>query len=94
MDVQLSGRTTFQSRQTDQQSVTGLRRKEPWSRRGNPLGSQCPTIAEPMFALAVHDLPEGCDRFYDIKLDGYRCIPGRDSARTMTFISLSPRFLS
>ncbi len=34
---------------------------------------------EPMYALAVRNLPEGEDWQYEIKLDGYRCIAAHDS---------------
>ena len=34
---------------------------------------------EPMYARAVEKLPEGRDWIYEIKLDGYRCLAGRDS---------------
>jgi ATP-dependent DNA ligase len=36
---------------------------------------------EPMYARAVEKLPEGRDWLYEIKLDGYRCLAGRDSKR-------------
>jgi bifunctional non-homologous end joining protein LigD len=32
-----------------------------------------------MYARAVEKLPEGRDWLYEIKLDGYRCLAGRDS---------------
>jgi DNA ligase D-like protein (predicted ligase) len=34
---------------------------------------------EPMYARAVEKLPEGRDWLYEIKLDGYRCLAGRDA---------------
>jgi ATP-dependent DNA ligase len=34
---------------------------------------------EPMYARAVEKLPEGRDWVYEIKLDGYRCLAGRDA---------------
>jgi bifunctional non-homologous end joining protein LigD len=34
---------------------------------------------EPMYALAANGLPEGAEWFYEVKLDGYRCLAGRDS---------------
>jgi DNA ligase D-like protein (predicted ligase) len=34
---------------------------------------------EPMYALTVRSLPEGPDWLYEIKLDGYRCLAGRDA---------------
>lgn len=36
---------------------------------------------EPMYARAVEKLPEGRDWLYEIKLDGYRALAGRDSSR-------------
>lgn len=33
---------------------------------------------EPMYALGVRELPQGADWLYEIKLDGYRCVAGRD----------------
>ena len=36
---------------------------------------------EPMYARAVEKLPEGRDWVYEIKLDGYRCLAGRDTKR-------------
>jgi len=32
-----------------------------------------------MYARAVEKLPEGRDWLYEVKLDGYRCLAGRDS---------------
>jgi bifunctional non-homologous end joining protein LigD len=34
---------------------------------------------EPMYARLVNTLPEGRDWLYDVKLDGYRCLAGRNS---------------
>ena len=34
---------------------------------------------EPMYARSVEKLPEGRDWLYEIKLDGYRCLAGRDA---------------
>ena len=34
---------------------------------------------EPMYARAVEKLPEGREWLYKIKLDGYRCLAGRDA---------------
>ena len=34
---------------------------------------------EPTYARAVEKLPEGRDWLYEIKLDGYRCLAGRDA---------------
>ena len=36
---------------------------------------------EPMYARSVEKLPEGREWLYEIKLDGYRCLAGRDSKR-------------
>ena len=33
-----------------------------------------------MYPLGVHGLPEGPDRLYEIKLDGYRCLAGKDAS--------------
>src|SRR4029453_12615742 len=32
-----------------------------------------------MYALAVQNLPQGQEWFYEVKFDGYRCLAGRDS---------------
>ena len=32
---------------------------------------------EPMYALAVKNLPEAKDWLYEVKFDGYRCLAGR-----------------
>jgi len=34
---------------------------------------------EPMYALGVSQLPEGSHWLYEIKLDGYRCLAGKDA---------------
>lgn len=34
---------------------------------------------EPMYARLVNELPEGKDWPYEVKLDGYRCLAGRNS---------------
>jgi ATP-dependent DNA ligase len=36
---------------------------------------------EPMYALGIRNLPEGPDWLYEIKLDGYRCLAGKDDRR-------------
>jgi ATP-dependent DNA ligase len=36
------------------------------------------SFIEPMYALGVRNLPEGPDWLYEIKLDGYRCLAGKD----------------
>jgi bifunctional non-homologous end joining protein LigD len=33
---------------------------------------------EPMYAQLVNELPEGREWLYEVKLDGYRCLAGRD----------------
>src|SRR5215467_2220673 len=33
---------------------------------------------EPMYALAVQNIPEGKEWLYEVKFDGYRCLAGRD----------------
>ena len=48
---------------------------------------------EPMYALAVKNLPEGKDWLYEVKCDGYRCFAVR---RTFSFLPLlipSPRMI-
>ena len=37
------------------------------------------SFIEPMYALGVRNLPEGPDWLYEIKLDGYRCLAGKDA---------------
>jgi len=32
---------------------------------------------EPMYALAVKNLPEGKNWLYEVKFDGYRCLAGK-----------------
>jgi DNA ligase D-like protein (predicted ligase) len=34
---------------------------------------------QPMYALAANGLPESSEWIYEVKLDGYRCLAGRDS---------------
>jgi bifunctional non-homologous end joining protein LigD len=36
---------------------------------------------EPMYARLVQQLPEGEEWLYEVKLDGYRCLAGRDEKR-------------
>ncbi len=38
------------------------------------------SFIEPMYALGVRNLPEGPDWLYEIKLDGYRCLAGKDAS--------------
>jgi bifunctional non-homologous end joining protein LigD len=33
---------------------------------------------EPMYALAVQNIPEGKEWLYEVKFDGYRCLAGKD----------------
>jgi ATP-dependent DNA ligase len=33
-----------------------------------------------MYALGVRNLPEGPNWLYEIKLDGYRCLAGKDAS--------------
>jgi len=33
---------------------------------------------EPMYALAVQNIPEDKEWLYEVKFDGYRCLAGRD----------------
>jgi bifunctional non-homologous end joining protein LigD len=37
-------------------------------------------FVEPMYARQVQTIPAGKDWIYEVKLDGYRCLMGRDSA--------------
>jgi bifunctional non-homologous end joining protein LigD len=37
-------------------------------------------FVEPMYAIDVQAVPDGEDWSYEVKLDGYRCLAGRDSA--------------
>ena len=37
------------------------------------------SFIEPMYALGVRSLPEGPDWLYEVKLDGYRCLAGKDA---------------
>jgi DNA ligase D-like protein (predicted ligase) len=39
-----------------------------------------PGFIEPMYATSVHELPEGSQWLYEIKLDGYRCLAGKESS--------------
>src|SRR5690348_9864982 len=48
--------------------------------RPQPSRKSQPQFVEPMYALAVRELPEGQDWLYEIKLDGYRCLARRDLA--------------
>lgn len=36
---------------------------------------------EPMYARLVNELPEGEEWLYEVKLDGYRCLAGKDSKK-------------
>jgi DNA ligase D-like protein (predicted ligase) len=40
-------------------------------------------FVEPMYALTVQKLPQGQEWLYEMKLDGYRCLAGRDSTGVM-----------
>jgi bifunctional non-homologous end joining protein LigD len=35
---------------------------------------------EPTYALAANDLPKGDEWLYEVKLDGYRALAGRDES--------------
>ena len=43
--------------------------------------NRCPAaevlFIEPMYALAIKNLPEGRDWLYEVKFDGYRCFAGK-----------------
>ena len=36
---------------------------------------------EPMYALAVQNIPEGKEWLYEVKFDGYCCLGGRNSSK-------------
>ena len=38
-------------------------------------------FSEPMYAKTVQSLPEGADWLYEVKLDGYRCLAGRNQRK-------------
>src|SRR5262245_48519971 len=44
----------------------------------NALPAAKPHFIEPMYAKPVQSLPEGADWLYEVKLDGYRCLTGRN----------------
>ena len=44
----------------------------------NALPPAKPHFVEPMYAKPVQSLPEGADWLYEVKLDGYRCLAGRN----------------
>ena len=43
-----------------------------------PTKSGTVQFIEPMYALAVRNIPEGKEWLYEVKFDGYRCLAGRD----------------
>jgi ATP-dependent DNA ligase len=45
----------------------------------NAIPSARRRFIEPMYARLVQKLPEGNEWLYEVKLDGYRCLAGRDS---------------
>jgi ATP-dependent DNA ligase len=45
----------------------------------NALPSAKVRFIEPMYALAVRQLPHGQEWLYEVKFDGYRCLAGKDS---------------
>jgi ATP-dependent DNA ligase len=49
------------------------------SRDFSALPSAKVRFVEPMYALAVQKLSPGQEWLYEVKLDGYRCLAGRDS---------------
>ncbi len=49
------------------------------SKNFNALPSAKVRFIEPMYALAVQQLPHGQEWLYEVKFDGYRCLAGRDS---------------
>ena len=44
----------------------------------NALAAAKPDFIEPMYAKPVKALPEGKEWLYEVKLDGYRCLAGRN----------------
>ncbi len=45
-----------------------------------------------MYARAVQQLPEGKDWLYEVKLDGYRCLAGKDSTGVTLWSRRANRF--
>ena len=45
-----------------------------------PTKSGTVQFIEPMYALAVQNIPEGKEWLYEVKFDGYRCLAGRDKS--------------
>ena len=45
----------------------------------NALPSAKVRFIEPMYALAVQQLPHGQEWLYEVKFDGYRCLAGKDA---------------
>ena len=45
-----------------------------------PTKSGTVQFIEPMYALAVRNIPEGKEWLYEVKFDGYRCLAGRDKS--------------
>ena len=44
-------------------------------------------FVEPMYAQLVQQLPDGKDWLYEVKLDGYRCLAGKDGAGVTTVVA-------
>jgi len=49
---------------------------------------------EPMYALAVQNIPEGKEWLYEVKFDGYRCLAGRDKNGVILWSRRGNRFTS
>ena len=49
-------------------------------------------FVEPMYARAVQQLPEGKNRLYEVKFDGYRCLAGKDSTGVTLWSRRGNRF--
>ncbi len=45
---------------------------------GSSASSAKVRFIEPMYALAVQNLPNGPEWLYEVKFDGYRCLAGKD----------------
>jgi len=46
----------------------------------NATGADIIHFIEPMYALAVQNIPEGKEWLYEVKFDGYRFLVGRDKS--------------
>jgi ATP-dependent DNA ligase len=70
----------FRTAESLQLEVSGIKLRDPLlSYKSAPKAKI--RFIEPMYAMLVNELPEGSDWFYEVKLDGYRCLAGRDAAK-------------